>query len=493
MAPKNISKSRFIAGLQCEKRLWLEIHERELAGEIDESTQAIFDQGHEVGVLAQGLYPGGVLISEDHLHIAEAIQSTEKAVKEGAQILYEAGGQFGRFLCRPDILTRVKPGAEEWDMIEVKSSTGMKDVFLFDMAIQKHIFEGCGYPIRNAILCHINKEYVRKDGIDIQKLFTLADVTAPVNRLLKKIPELAKRFTDVADLKKTPKVPIGYRCDNPYTCAFKGHCWKDVPEDSVFSMAGRTAFAEELYQKGITRLADIPEGIKLSGRQKKQLEAAKTGKPYWKEAAVRSFLKTLDYPMSFLDFESFMLAIPPYDGTKPYQHIPFQFSLHVVKQEGMKPEHFEFLAGGEADPRRYLVEALERQISHSGSVVVYTGYESRILRELAAFMPGYKYELNEIIKRIRDLSAPFRNQDVLYPAFHGSYSIKNVLPVLVPKMSYDDLEIGEGGAASAAYLKLMDPELPEGEREKIRKDLLVYCGQDTMAMVKLLEVLKKEI
>jgi hypothetical protein len=487
----SISKSRFINGLQCEKRLWLEIHEHGLADEIDEGTQAIFDQGRLVGELAQKLYPEGVLICEDHLHIAEAVQSTEKAAKAGAQTLYEAGGVYGRFLCRADILKRVKSEADEWDLIEVKSSTGVKDVYLYDMAIQKYVFEGCGYPIRKSILCMLNKEYVRKGGLEVQKLFTLADVTGAVGRLMKKIPEMAERFEKTADLEKAPEVPIGRRCGDPYECSFRGHCWKDVPEDSVFTMAGRKEFAEDLYQRGIIRLVDIPEWVKLTAKQKKQLEVAKDGRPFWKQTAIQAFLKTLEYPMSFLDFESFMLAIPPYDGTKPYQHIPFQFSLHVVKKEGEKPEHFEFLGDGKGDPRRGFVEALGRQMPDQGSVLAYSPYESRVLKEMGFFLLEYKNKLNGIIKRITDLSVPFRNQDVLVPTFRGSYSLKHVLPALVPDMTYEGMEIGEGGAASLAYVRLMDGGMPKGESEKIRKGLLAYCGQDTLAMVRLLEVLQK--
>src|SRR5665213_132688 len=216
MAPRSISKSRFIAGLQCEKRLWLEIYKRELADEIDEQTKAIFDQGHEIGVLAQSLYPGGVLIDEDYKQIPKAILSTVKAVNAGAETLYEATALHDRFLARADILHRIKEGTNEWDMIEVKGSTSVKDVYLYDLAIQKHIFEWAGYRIRKTILCHINNDYVRDGDIEVEKLFTQSDETAAVNLLLKNLSLLTEKMLRIADSTKEPKVPIGKHCTTPY-------------------------------------------------------------------------------------------------------------------------------------------------------------------------------------------------------------------------------------------------------------------------------------
>ena len=271
MASKNISKSRFIAGLQCEKRLWLEINDRNLADEVDEMTQGIFDQGHEVGELAQTLYPGGVLIGEDHLHIPEAVKATEKAVKEGAADIYESTAIHNRYLARTDIFHRVESGTNEWDIIEVKSSTKVKNEYLYDLAIQKYIFEGAGYRIRKTILCHINNQYVRQGPLEAKKLFTFSDETNQVNRLLKNITLLTERFLKVADSSKTPERPIGGHCHSPYGCPFIGHCWKDIPEDSVFTLINGRGLPEKLFQKGIVKIADIPRTVSLSPKQRRQV------------------------------------------------------------------------------------------------------------------------------------------------------------------------------------------------------------------------------
>lgn len=493
---KTISKSRFISGLQCEKMLWLDTYHRELAEETDDQTQFIFDQGHVIGELAQTLFPGGALIAEDHLHIAEAVEATRKAAAKGAMVLYEAGAEHDRYRARADILKRVAEGKDEWDMYEVKSGTHEdKEVYLNDLAVQKMIFDGAGYPIRKSFLVTINTDYVRKGPIEIEKLFRITDQTKIINSICKTLPPLMKRMLEVVDSPKEPQIPISkWRCNSPYGCAFMDHCWKNIPDDSVFTLSNdRVRVANALFEQGIVKIADIPDSTKLNPKQRRQVQTARTGEPYIDQQRIRSFLNTLEYPLYYLDFETYNPLIPPYDGLKPFQQIPFQFSLHIQEKADGELKHYEYLADGQEDPRPPFMEALQKYIGIKGSVVVYSAFEQSRLNKLAEWLPKKEAGIRSIIKRIRDLSVPFRNQDVYYPGFLGSYSIKAVLPVLVPDMSYEGLEIGEGGAASLAYVKLTDPKLPKKEREQIRKNLLEYCGQDTLAMVKLVEVLRKEV
>lgn len=493
MTSKNISKSRFLAGLQCEKHLWLELYRQNLKDAISESTEARFEQGNIVGGYARFLYPDGVLIEDDYLHTVQAIQSTEKAVASGVNDLYEATAKTDRFTARADILHRVKKNGNEWDMIEVKSTLDPKDEHLLDLTFQKYVFEGAGYKIRKTYICHLNRDYVRRGPINVQDLFNLSDQTASVNQLLKDLPLTLKRLTKAANAEKEPNIPIGPYCYDPHECPFIGHCWKDVPEKSVFSLTGKKAFVWDLYKKGIKKLVDIPNTTKLTVYQRKQIEAERTGKTYWKIPAIQSFLESLEYPLSFLDFESFALAIPPYDDMTPLTYIPCQFSLHIIKKPGDEIQHLEFLGDGIHDPRIEFSEALVKALPPKGSILIYSPYEKRILRETAHFLPKFKTPFNNIIERCQDLAVPFQKRDVVHPGFEGRYSIKNVLPALVPSMSYDDLAIGEGGAAVDAYLQLMDPNVSETAKKQIRKHLLEYCGQDTMAMVRLVEVLMEKV
>ena len=494
MPPKTLSKSRFIAGMQCEKRLWLEVHDHTLADEIDDLTQGLFDQGHEVGDLAQSLYPGGVLITEDYLHIPQAVETTEKVVQAGAPTLYEATAIHDRYMARADILHQVEPGSNEWDIIEVKSATKVKNEYLYDLAIQKYIFEGAGYSIRKTILCHLNNQYIRKGPLEIGELFTLSDETDKVNRLAVKINLMTEKLLQVVDSTTVPEIPIGGRCDKPYGCPFIGHCWKNIPEDSVFTLINGRELSDDLYQRGIVKIADIPQATSLSTKQRRQVEVAQTNEPYWGFKGVNMFLKELEYPLHFLDFEGYNPAIPPYDSIRPFQQTPFQFSVHIQEKPGAELIHYEFLPTGEGDPRETLMKKLLEAIGPTGSVIVYYAqYEAGVIRNLAELFPKHNAPLQSIIDRISDLIAPFKSRDILYPDFLGSASLKSILPVLVPDMTYKGMGIGEGGAASMAYVKLIDPKVSKAVKDKIRKDLLAYCGQDTLAMVKIYEVLSAKV
>jgi hypothetical protein len=486
-----LSKSRFIIGLQCPKRLWLSVHQHESATPPSAQTQSIFDQGHEVGLLAQQLYPDGVTVVADPLHMEDALKATEKAVEDGASILYEAGAEYQGVWARADILAKNPDGS--WDMIEVKSSTGVHDEYMGDLALQRFVFEGAGYPIRRTYLCHINNTYVRHGEIEINKLFARSDVTPRVSALLPKIPDLVKGQRGVLALKNEPPRGPGKHCEDPHECDFKDYCWKVLPKGSVFELVAWKGLAERLYGVGIVYIKDIPESTKLTAAQRDQVSVVKSGKPIWKKAEVQRFLKNVKYPVYCLDFEAFMQAVPPFDETKPYGHIPFQFSIHRLDSPGAKPVHIEFLAEGEGDPREKLCEELLAGLGTEGTLFSYSPYETRIMRELGRLFPAREKQLQSAISRVLDLAAPFRGRAVVCAGFGGSYSIKKVLPTLVPSMSYDQLEVGEGMAAVGAFNRIRDPKTTGEEKAAIRKALLVYCGQDTMAMVKLFEVLSKSV
>jgi hypothetical protein len=462
-----------------------------LATEPDAQTRSIFDQGHVVGLLAQDLYPGGVTITEDHFQVEDSIQSTEKAVRDGAKVLYEAGAEHQGVRARADIL--IKNADDTWDMVEVKSSTGVRDEYLHDMAVQRFIFEGAGYRIRKTFLCHIDNAYVRHGDLELDKLFTRSEETSRVSALLSKIPGLVKDQFEVLASATEPDLGPGKHCEIPHECDFKDYCWKDLPEGSVFELVAWKSVAERLLGEGVRLIRDIPEGTKLTPAQRDQVAVAKSGKPIWKKNEVQRFLKNVKYPVYCLDFEAFMHAVPPFDDTKPYGHIPFQFSVHRIDAPGAVPVHVEYLADGEKDPRQGLCAALLGTLGTEGTILSYSPYEIRIIRELAELFPDQAGELRDAIGRVVDLAVPFRSRAVVCPGFGGSFSIKKVLPTLVPDMSYEGLEVGEGMAAVGAFNRLRDPLTPAIEKAELRRALLEYCGQDTMAMVRLFEVLSRSV
>ncbi len=484
-----LSKSQYIRGLQCHKSLWCYRHARELIPEIPPGLQAIFDQGHRVGELACERFPKGEMIAEDYRHREEAVASTKKALAAGKRILYEAAVIHDGVLVRPDIL--VKKGEKGWNLIEVKSSTGVKEVYLNDLAIQKYVLEGSGLKINKAILMHINNKYTRKGKIDLHKLFTLADVTEDIESYEAGIKKKVKEMHAVLKKKKAPAIEIGSHCTSPYPCEFMGECWSHIPKNSVYDLVGvRAAKLEEFHEDGILRIADIPNDYPLSKAQELQRRVTKSKKPIIDRKAIKEFLDEAVYPLYHLDFEAVNCAVPPYDGLKPFQQVAFQASVHIQAKRSGKVKHLEFLSDPAIDPRPGMVKFLTSTIGPTGSVVAYnSAFEGGRLKEMAKDFPASSQELLSIKERLWDIATPFRKGFYVHPKFGGSWSIKVVLPALVPGMSYEGLEIGDGGVASQSYLELMDGRISGAAAKKTLAALRVYCGQDTLAMVKLLDVL----
>jgi hypothetical protein len=292
--------------------------------------------------------------------------------------------------------------------------------------------------------------------------------------------------------KEIPKIEIGPHCSNPYQCSFWGHCWKDIPEYSVFNIAGLRGDKKfELYELGHIKLEDVPEDYPLSKTQRLQIESHIEKKSVLDKDNIKKFLSSISYPVYYMDFETFMPAIPMFNGTRPYQQIPFQYSLHYQETPNGKVEHDEFLADAAGDPREPFLKKLLEDTKEPGIILVYNkAFEITRMKELAADFPKYAKETEERIERIFDLMQPFQKKYYYTPDMLGSYSIKSVLPALVPDMSYKGMEIADGGTASAAFESLFYEEDAFRIKE-IRENLLKYCGMDTLAMVKILNVLQK--
>jgi len=483
----HLSKSLFIKGLQCHKYLWLEKHLPELKDEISSFQEGIFQSGTDVGALAQGLFPGGLEIPYEGMSYAEQLDRTRQAMADGVPAIYEAAFSHDGIFMKADILHNTGQG---WHLYEVKSSTGMKDVYLNDVAIQYHVLKGVGVPVSGASLVHINNQYVRRGALNVQELFRRQDVTADVIARQPLIQQQAAAMRSMlqADM---PVVDIGPHCTDPYDCQFMGTCWKHVPEHSVFSLRGRGVDKFSLYQQGIVRMEDVPLNT-LPWQQLVQVEGTLRKKNKIDADAIRDFLATLHYPLCFLDFETtFMTPVPLYDNTRPYQAVPFQFSAHIIEQAGAQMQHHEYLAPAGADPRADFMKALLAAVPPDACIVVYNqGFEKRILGYLREWFPEYTDRIDAMIAGMVDLMEPFRNKAVYLWQMQGSYSIKEVLPALVPDLSYDVLGISNGEMASSAWLALAH-ETDPGKAETVRKQLLEYCGLDTLAMVKIIDRLKE--
>lgn len=482
-----LSKSQFIRGLQCHKSLWLYRNRPELR-EVSDAQEATFASGTEVGQFAQELFPGGIEIPYGELPLKDQVVRTREAMKTH-KVIYEATFEYDGVIVKVDIL---KKGTRGWELYEVKSSTQLKEVYIHDAAIQYHVLTGAGVRLSKVVLVHIDNSYVRKGVVDPQQLFAFEDLTKSMRTMDEGIIKQLRSQKRMLKKGTMPAIDIGPHCDDPYSCDFKGQCWAHIPEPSVFSLAGKGVDKFALYNEGIVELKDVPLD-RLNTSQRHQVEAWRDHRVEIDKKQVQEFLDDLWYPLCFLDFESFQSAIPPFDGTSPYGQIPFQYSLHTLKRRGGKLHHSAFLSEPNTDPRKALLEHLLDEIPEDACILTYNKqFEAGVLKRLAELFPRKRKRIEKLIANVRDLMVPFRGRAAYHWQMQGSYSIKKVLPAFVPDLSYEGLEISDGGMAMEAWHHMCAAQSKE-ELAAIRKNLLDYCALDTLAMVRLLEVLERAV
>ncbi len=487
---QRLSKSKFLSGLQCHKRLYLEVHHPSLATKPDAATQAMFDMGTEVGELARSRFPGGTLVEAGYRQSEAALAQTAALIQDPTvPAIFEAAVLHSGVLIRADVLERVFPAEGQpcgWRLIEVKSSTKVKDVHLEDLAVQSEVILGAGLSLVSVCLMHINTAYLYRDGaIDLTELFTIQDLSEAVAQRRAAVPERLATMTRMLLQAQPPAIEPDRHCHTPYDCPFWDHCTKDKPPRWIHYLPGSKQVVDQLTQQGITTIDEIPAGTSLSPVQRRVKENVE-----WVSEKLGSTLKTVQFPVHHLDFETVMLAVPRFPETRPYQALPVQWSNHIEQDHG-DVVHHEYLHGEGTDPRKQLAVALLESLGSKGSICVYSPYEKSVIEQLAEALPVLRSALLALVKRIWDLH-PIVRDHYYHPHFGGSYSLKEVLPALVPSMGYDDLAIKEGGHAASQYYRMVFVETDWVEREKIQEALLAYCKRDTLAMVELRRALKEK-
>jgi len=430
------------------------------------------------------LFPGGVLVTEEAWEHAQAVARTAALMDDaGVPAIFEAAFEYDGIRVRVDVMERFPQGA--WGLREVKSSGGVKDRYLDDIALQAHVLQGAGVAVSSIELVHVNTAYVRgADGICWTEFFARPDVGDAVAARLLDLPVNLPAMRDCLAMTALPDVEPGNQCKKPYPCEFQERCTASKPDDWIDHLPRMSqAQATALKTLGIEAISAIPMDFPLTGKQAIIRDATASGQPYVATDLAR-LLHGFGPPACYLDFEAMMPPIPLYEGTRPYQTIPFQWSLHAATDDSVL-HHREFLAGGDSDPRRGFAETLIQALdAFDGPIIVYSAYEKTRLNELAGQFADLRVSLNAIIARLVDLLPVVRGA-VYFPEFLFSNSIKSVAPALCPGFGYDDLEgVADGLAASAAFLQLASGDLPGGEEaEQLRAALLAYCHRDTMAMV----------
>lgn len=490
MAGKWLTKSDYVYKYQVSPALlWLSKYAKEKLPPETEADGLRMSGGSEVGVCARQLFPGGRLVESK---FQEAVAATLELVKAEAPAIFEAAVLTKRNLfAQADVL--VKRGAA-WDMYEVKSSAKVRSDHAVDLAFQKAAFEEAGFIIRNSYLIYINTQYERRGEVDPKQLFRTKDLTKAVAAIAHETEAGIEAALEVLNSPKCPDDgPLGCRKLGAWLSVYR-YMHPELPPDTIYRLIRlNPEQVEKLSAAGITRIPDIPANFKpLNGQQRAQVELFKLGRPAAHKGRIKQELAGLEYPLYFLDYETVSPAIPLWEGTRPYHLLPFQYSLHIIDKPGAEPVQKEFLARGTGYPVKELLEHLSADQGPAGSVIVwFKDFEGGANLGMADLHPEYGDFLRGVNARIYDLMEIFSKNLYGHPDFFGSASIKNVLPVVVPEMTYKNLEIQEGMTASLKWLKAAKGELPEAEANKLYDDLLVYCGQDTLAMVKIYQFLLK--
>lgn len=488
--PLHLSKTRYVAGLQCHKQLWWRVHDADAAELVPGPVARYrFEQGDAVTRAARERVPGGTLIDLPPQQYDNKIAATRDALAGGAPAVYEATFLADDAIAAIDILERL-PGGAGFAVIEVKSSTRVKPEHLPDLAIQVHVLRRTGLPVARAEIMHLNGACRFPD---LSNLFTRVDLTREVEAALLGVPaELAAQLAMLRG--PLPDVTIGEHCTKPYACPFLARCWPEVPTDHVSGLyrVGRVK-ALALEADGVTSIRDLPSDFEMNLIHQRQARALTSGRVVV-EPTLRRALKQFVSPIAYLDFETVAWAVPRWDGCRPWANVPVQFSVHV-EDGGARGRltHYQWIAEAPDDPRPALARALVRACAGARSVVAYyAAFERACLEQLAAAVPELREELLGIAARLTDLLPVVRNH-VYHPDFGGGFSLKQVLPALVPTLSYADLTFQDGMLASIELMRLMQGRvagLREADRARLRDDLLAYCARDTLAMVKLLERLR---
>ena len=492
--PKLISKAKIIRGYQCPKSFYLSIHHKNLEPKPDSKLLALFDQANHVSEFARNefakKYPDSKTVDNVPWDFSGALQKTKELLNLKTKVIFEAAFEYKGCFARIDMII-YNEQTERWQIADVKSTTKVKDEHIDDIGLQTWIIVNAGLSVEKISILHINN-LCQFPNLD--QLFTTVDVTEILRQKHAQISVQLNQFFPQLKQNTIPVVDLGRHCMKPNPCGFYNHCFseKNIPIENIFSIPTLNDKKWDLYEKRMIDIFDerLLEANDLNDQQKIFLQVQKTKKRYINSTEIKKSIDQWVFPLIFLDFETISYAIPKYDGTRPFQQVPFQYSIHVLDSlTDLKTKHFEYLDDKNFDPRRDLVQQLIHtfnQLPKNSSVVAYySKFESGCLQDLMDYFPEYATALKNIQDRLVDPLPIFR-EHVYDHNFKSSFSLKSVAPALLGESaSYGVLDIGDGTAAQRAYLKLMNLKTNTAEKDQIKLNLLEYCKKDTDVLVQL--------
>jgi len=496
-----LTKTDFLIARECNKNGWLKVHKSDIyrSKELSAFELNIIDTGNEIDQLARQLFPDGVLVENRH-----DAEYTAELISRRTPVIYQPVFKTDKYSAVADIFVW-NDTTGVYDLYEVKSSTATHDgesgrqteEYIIDIAFQKIVLDTLKMPVGKLHLVRLNKEYVRSGDLSLKDLFLIEDMTEKIDAV---VSDIASQMAGVHEYLSREQEPVG-NCDC-WTKSKSNHCttfWysnPDLPEYSVHQISrigNSPKKLTALVEGNIIDIKDVPSDFELTDNQRRQVDVAQSGRVVIDHEGVESFLARLEYPLAFIDYETFPSAIPRYSGYRPYQQIPFQFSLHVIEQEGGEISHHEFVHTQNNNPDEYFVRAMQEYLPEKGTVLVWSQkFEKGINNQIASRLPQYQKFIEGVQDRVVDLIEPFDGKTAVYwhPEFYGRSSIKVVLPALVPHLTYKTLEVQEGGAAADTWNRIVSGEYSEEEANRKIDALLKYCHLDTLAMVEIWRILK---
>jgi predicted RecB family nuclease len=484
MPDQRLSKSRFVAGSQCEKLLWWTVREPDAPELVpDKVLLDLFDQGRQVGELARLEFPGGILIEHAHAAPEDRLAATQAALAAGAPALFEACFESGGVFVAVDVLLRSGAG---WTLVEVKSASSVKEEHITDVAVQSWVLRQTGLELTGVEVMHLNKEYRHPGPGD---LFARTDVTGLVEAVLPGVPELVDRLIPIL-AGPVPEKQLGLHCHEPRDCPFHSRCWPADPDHirHLYNVGPKKTVA--YMAAGVHSIWDLTPAHKQPAAALRQIKALREQRVVV-EPTLAEALAPFQSPLGYLDFETVARAVPVWDGLAPWGAAVAQFSYHEEQSDGSH-RHVGWLAEGPGDPRREVAEAMLTATAGAKRIVTYSAYEKTCITALKVLLPDLAARIDELLAKLVDLLPVVRNH-VYHPDFKGSFSLKYVLTPLVPELGYSDLVIVDGRLASVeiARLLFLAHRIPVAERDRLRQDLLDYCERDTWATVRLMARLRE--
>lgn len=485
-----VSKSDYMLFLRHPAWLWLKKHDKDKLPPIDDDTQAIFDAGFLFESYAEQLFPGAIKLGfNGYGEYLSLTRRTKTAIDTGSKTIIQARFEAGEITCICDVIVRVDDNT--FDLYEIKSSTSAKPEHEPDLAFQNEVLTRCGYKVNRVFVVHVDYEYIRDGEVQAGGLCKISEVTEQVKKLEEDTQENIQKALAIAKCKDCPDISprhakLGTFGD--WLSIYK--TLADIDEYSIYHLCSPSSKIGDLEDLGIKHIHDIPDDFHLSEKQLRQVMATKSGEVFADKEQIKAFLSQLKFPLYFLDYETLSSVVPYFDGLGPYRQLPFQYSLHVMESPGGEVKHFEYLHDNNTNPVRPLTEALKSQIGNEGTVLVwFEGFEKTCNELMGKLLPEYADFYQPLNERVVDLMKPFADGHYVHKDFFGSASIKRVLPVLIPELSYKELDIHAGGAAQRLWMEAVLDGKRDGEKDKILSDLLKYCELDTLAMVRIYQFL----